>query len=79
MIPLWPPTHQPHTGKAARAVGGHGRQWEAEGWRGQVAFTFPWAPWRASAGLAAARHAAVFNFSMGEQGDNAAQSHLTCW
>lgn len=34
---------------------------------------------RPSAGLAAAHHAAVFNFSMGGQGDNAARSHLTCW
>lgn len=27
----------------------------------------------------AAHHTAVFNFSMGGQGDDAAQSHLTCW
>ena len=76
-IPRWPTT--PRRGKAARAAGGHGRRWEAEGRRGQVAFTFRWVPRRASAGLAAAHHAAVFNFSMGGQGDNAAQSHLTCW
>lgn len=34
---------------------------------------------RSSAVLAAAHHPAVFNFSMGGQGDNAARSHLTCW
>lgn len=40
---------------------------------------FWWVPRRTAAGLAPAHHAAVFNFSMGGQGDNAARSHLTCW